>query len=92
MRAQRVDGSLADIETRIAVALDEHGTRLRELDGIGAVTAVRLIGRTGIASLFACEHAFATCAGVPPIAIASGDFTRLRLSRRGDRWLNSGSS
>ena len=30
----------------MTVALDEHGTPLRQIDGIGAVTAVRLIGRT----------------------------------------------
>ncbi len=84
-----VDASLADIETRMTIALDEHGTRLREIDGIGAVTVVRLIGRTGIASRFASEHAFATYAGVAPIEIASGDHTRHRLSRSGDRRLNS---
>jgi transposase len=84
-----VDASLADIEQRMTAALDEHGTRLREIDGIGAVTAVRLIGRTGIASRFASEHAFATYAGVAPIEIASGDHTRHRLSRSGDRRLNS---
>lgn len=84
-----VDASLVDIEARMTVALDEHGTRLREIDGVGAVTAVRLIGRTGIASRFASEHAFATYAGVAPIEIASGDRTRHRLSRAGDRRLNS---
>jgi transposase len=83
------DASLADIEARMTVALDDHGTRLREIDGIGAVTAVRLIGRTGIASRFASEHAFATYAGAAPIEIASGDHTRHRLSRSGDRRLNS---
>jgi transposase len=83
------DASLADIEARMAAALDEQGTRLREIDGIGAVTAVRLIGRTGIASRFASEHAFATYAGVAPIEIASGEHTRHRLSRSGDRRLNS---
>lgn len=83
------DASLADIEARMTAALDEHGTRLREIDGIGAVTAVRLIGRTGIASRFASEHAFATYAGVTPIQIASGDHARHRLSRSGDRRLNS---
>ena len=84
-----VDASLADIEQRMTVALDEHGTRLREIDGIGAVTAVRLIGRTGIASRFPSADAFATYAGVAPIEIASGDHTRHRLSRSGDRRLNS---
>ena len=73
----------------MTAALDDHGTRLHEIDGIGAVTAVRLIGRTGTASRFSSEHAFATCAGVAPIEIASGDHTRHRLSRSGDRRLNS---
>lgn len=83
------DASLADIEARMTVALDEHGSRLREIDGIGAVAAVRLIGRTGIASRLPSEHAFATYAGVAPIEIASGVHTRHRLSRSGDRRLNS---
>ena len=84
-----VDASLADIEARMTETLDDHGTRLREIDGVGAVTAVRLIGRTGIASRFASEHAFATYAGVAPIEIASGEHGRHRLSRAGDRRLNS---
>jgi transposase len=84
-----VDATLADIEARMTVALDEHGTRLREIDGIGAVAAVRVIGRIGTASRFASAHSFATYAGVAPIEIASGDHTRHRLSRAGDRRLNS---
>jgi transposase len=84
-----VDASLADIERRMAAALDDHGSRLREIDGVGAVTAVRLIGRTGPASRFATADAFATYAGVAPIEVASGERTRHRLSRRGDRQLNS---
>jgi len=84
-----VDSSLADIEKRMEAALDERGSRLREVDGVGAVTAVRLIGRTGQASRFATADAFATYAGVAPIEVASGERTRHRLSRRGDRQLNS---
>ena len=84
-----VDASLADIEKRMSDALDDHGTRLREVDGVGAVTAVRLIGRTGPASRFPTAHAFATYVGAAPIEVASGERTRHRLSRRGDRQLNS---
>lgn len=84
-----VDASLADIEQRMSTALDDHGTRLRQVDGVGAVTAVRLIGRTGHATRFPTADAFATYAGVAPIEIASGDRTRHRLSRTGDRRLNS---
>ncbi len=44
---RRLDVQLAANEKQMADALDEHGTRLRGVDGIGAVTAARLIGRTG---------------------------------------------
>lgn len=84
-----VDASLVDIEKPMTAVLDEHGTRLREIDGIGAITAVRLIGRTGRASRFPSPHAFATYAGTAPIEIASGEHSRHRLSRAGDRRLNS---
>ena len=84
-----VDVGLSDIEQRMSAALDDHGTRLRQVDGVGAVTAVRLIGRTGRASRFATTDAFAAYAGVAPIEVASGDRTRHRLSRSGDRRLNS---
>ncbi len=84
-----VDASLADIEQRMSATLDEHGTRLRQVDGVGSVTAVRLIGRTGPASRFPTADAFATYAGAAPIEVTSGERTRHRLSRSGDRQLNS---
>ncbi|MET9031230.1 IS110 family transposase, partial [Nocardia sp. NPDC004168] len=67
----------------------EHGTRLRELDGIGPVLAARLIGRTGLATGFATAAAYATHNGTAPIEIASADRQVHRLSRYGDRQLNS---
>jgi transposase len=66
--------------------LDEHGTRLRETDGIGPVLAARLLGRTGPASRFASA---ADYTGTAPVQIASADASRHRLSRYGDRQLNS---
>ena len=50
---------------------------------------MRLIGRTGAASRFSTVDAFATYAGVAPVEVASGERTRHRLSRRGDRQSNS---
>ena len=38
-----VDASLAAIERRMSDALDEHGSRLRTVNGVGAITAARLI-------------------------------------------------
>lgn len=84
-----VDASLSDIADRMTVALDADGTRLRDVDGVGPVIAVRLIGRTGHASRFRSSDAYASYAGAAPVEIASGDKARHRLSRSGDRQLNS---
>jgi transposase len=84
-----IDTNLGAIEQRMNDALDQSGSRLRSVDGIGPVLAARLIGRTGPASRFASSDAFATYVGAAPIEIASGDKQRHRLSRRGDRQLNA---
>jgi transposase len=84
-----LDTALADIASRMAEALDNRDTRLLEVDGVGPVLGVRLIGRTGRASRFPSADAYASYAGVAPVEIASGDHTRHRLSRSGDRQLNS---
>lgn len=81
---RRLDDQLAANEKQMAHTLDEHGTRLREVDGIGAVTAARLIGRTGRASRFPTAAAYANYNGSAPVQIASAD-----TDRHGDRQLNS---
>jgi transposase len=84
-----LDAALTDIAARMTEALDEYETHLLDVDGIGPVLGVRLIGRTGRASRFPNTDAFANYCGAAPIEIASGDHTRHRLSRSGDRQLNS---
>ncbi|CCW12314.1 IS110 family transposase [Rhodococcus aetherivorans] len=86
---RRLDTQLAANEKQMADALDEHGSRLREVDGIGTVTAARLIGRTGRPDRFPTAAAFANYNGSAPVQIASADTDRHRLSRYGDRQLNS---
>jgi len=70
-------------------ALDEHGTRLRDIDGIGPVTAARLIGRTGRPDRFPTAAAYANYNGSASVQIASADTDRHRLSRYGDRQLEN---
>jgi transposase len=84
-----VDARLVRNARRMATALGAYGTRLLQVQGIGPVLAVRLLGRTGRASRFRSPAAFASYAGVAPIEVASGDRARHRLSRSGDRQLNS---
>jgi len=44
---RRFDEQLAANAAKITVLLEEHGTRLRKIDGIGPILAARLLGRTG---------------------------------------------
>jgi transposase len=73
----------------MTVLLDEHGTRLREIDGVGPVLAARLLGRTGSPKRFASLRHTRTTPAPPPVQIASADSSQHRLSRYGDRQLNS---
>ncbi|MEE2031274.1 IS110 family transposase [Rhodococcus sp. CC-R104] len=86
---RRLDIQLAANEKQMSATLDEHGTHLREIDGIGSVTAACLIGRTRRASRFPTAAAYTTYNGSAPVQIASADTDRHRLSRYGDRQLNS---
>ena len=82
------DQRLKTLTAQIADTLDAHGTRLRDVAGIGPVIAGRLLGRTRRAGRFRSASAFASYAGVAPIEVASGDHARHRLPRGGDRQLN----
>ena len=73
-------------------ALRDYSTQLFEVDGIGPVLAVRLIGRCGRASRFPNADAFANYAGVAPIEVSSGERVVHRLSRSGDRKPELGST
>jgi transposase len=75
----------AQISERVAAS----GSTLTNTVGIGAITAGRLIGRTGRASRFPSSASFANYAGAAPVEVASADKARHRLSRSGDRQLNA---
>lgn len=82
------DQRLKSLTTQLAATVAEHGSTLTTVDGIGPVVAGRLLGRTRRASRFPSASAFANYAGVAPIEVASGDRSRHRLPRGGDRQLN----
>jgi transposase len=60
-----------------------------DIFGIGELTAARIIARVGNPGRFTTEAAFASYTGTAPIEISSGERHRHRLSRSGDRQLNS---
>ncbi len=86
---RRFDDQLATNSKKMTRLLDEHGTTLRDIDGVGPVLAARILGRTGNPSRFPTAAAYANYTGTAPVQIASADSSRHRLSRFGDRQLNS---
>lgn len=86
---RRLDEQLTDNQAEATRLLDEHGTRLREIDGVGPVLAARILGRTGHVTRFATAAAYATYNGTAPIEVASAEHQCHRLNRYGDRQLNS---
>ncbi|WP_308198178.1 IS110 family transposase [Rhodococcus sp. ARC_M6] len=86
---ERFDEQLTVNSKKTTALLDQHDTRLREIDGVGPVLAARLLGRSGHAGRFPTAAAYANYTGTAPVQIASADSSRHRLSRYGDRQLNS---
>jgi transposase len=86
---KRYDTQLAENSRQMDLVLDEHGTTLRDIPGIGPVLAARVLGDTGRASRFPSAAAYASYTGTAPVEVASADSSRHRLSRYGNRSLNS---
>jgi transposase len=84
-----IDALLKTNAKQISELVAASGSTLTDTVGIGAITAGRLIGRTGRADRFPSSASFANYAGAAPIEVASAEKTRHRLSRSGDRQLNA---
>ncbi|GGG70458.1 IS110 family transposase [Kocuria dechangensis] len=74
---------------QIRKMLIEHPTTLTEIVGIGPVLAARILAGAGNPRRFPTAAAFANYSGTAPIQIASAEHSRHRLSRYGNRDLNS---
>jgi transposase len=73
-----------DIQTLVAAV----APWLLELPGVGPITAAQVLISWSHAGRWRSEAAFAALAGTRPIPASSGQVTRHRLSRSGDRQLN----
>lgn len=82
---RRIVKATNDIETVVTAT----GTTLTSLHGIGVSNAGKILGRVGAIGRFRSAAAFASYTGTAPIEVSSGDVIRHRLSRAGDRQLNS---
>jgi transposase len=86
---RRIDRALVLNRTRCAAAVMASGTTLTTVFGISDVLAAKILGHAGDITRFASSDHFASYTGTAPIEISSGEVTRHRLSRSGNRSLNN---
>jgi transposase len=86
---RRLDRRISATATEITSAVHASGSTLTQLHGIGNLLAGKILARVGDIDRFRSAAAFASYTGTAPIEVSSGDVVRHRLSRAGDRQLNS---
>jgi transposase len=84
-----VDRKLAALGRQLTAAVTATGTTLTDIVGVGPVTAATILGEVGDVRRFPSRHHFATYTGTAPLEVSSGEVVRHRLSRAGNRQLNS---
>lgn len=86
---RRLDRRITAVAEQISTAVDASGTTLTDLHGIGNLLAAKILARTAGVDRFRSAAAYASYCGVAPLDASSGDVKRHRLSRAGDRQLNT---
>jgi transposase len=86
---RRIDRALVENRTRCAAAVAASGTTVTAIFGISDVLSAKILGHAGDVSRFRSADRFASYTGTAPIEVSSGEVTRHRLSRSGNRSLNN---
>lgn len=87
-RMLELDDEIYRFGKRIAAKLDESGTSLMEIKGIGIFVAAKILGEVGDVTRIRSKGAFASLAGTAPVEASSGKRKRHRMNRGGNRQLN----
>jgi transposase len=85
---RRIDHALLENRRRCEQAIAASGSTLTEIFGISDVLAAKILGHTGDITRFASADHYASYTGTAPVEASSGEQTRHRLSRAGNRSLN----
>lgn len=87
-RVKAATAEAAELETEIDAHVRALAAPLLDEPGVGPIVAAQLIVAWSHSGRVRSEAAFARLAGAAPIPASSGQTTRHRLSRGGDRQLN----
>lgn len=88
----RLDGRVKELDREIKVLSDTHpeAKRLKQLRGIGPLTATALVARIGDGRAFSRGRQAAACVGLTPRHHGTGGRNRLYgITKQGDRYLRS---
>lgn len=85
---RRLNRSVKRVELEISERIERCETTLHTAAGIGQMSAARILGEIGDPSKLRSAAGFARMSGVAPIPASSGNTTRHRHDRRGNRTLN----
>ena len=83
-----IDKKIKAIKKELTKLVEARGSELMTLHGIGPSGAARLLADVGDIHRFADRDKFASWNGTAPLDASSGDQTRHRLSRAGNRRIN----
>src|ERR671911_2019481 len=83
-----IDKKIKAIKREISALVIDRGSTLMDLTGIGPSGAARLLADVGDIHRFADRDRFASWNGTAPLDASSGEQTRHRLSRAGNRRIN----
>jgi transposase len=87
-RIRELTSAIDALEREIADLASGLAPSLLALEGCGPLTAAKLVGETAGVGRFRSAAAFARHDGTAPVPVWSGNATRHRLSRGGNRQLN----
>jgi transposase len=88
-RLSALSTEIREMEQDIATALAAHPhDHLLAIPGVGPLVAAKILGETHDVRHFPTAAAFAAHAGTAPVPASSGNTTRHRLARGGNRQLN----
>ena len=83
-----IDAKIKASNKELKATVLAAGSRLMDLPGIGPIGAARILADVGDVARFADRNRFASWTGTAPLDASSGEHTRHRLSRAGNRKLN----
>jgi transposase len=87
-RIQFLQAEADQLQAELTVLVRAAAPWLLEVPGVGPLSAAQVLVSWSHAGRFRSEAAFAALAGTNPIPASSGQVTRYRLNRGGDRQLN----